>query len=39
VYIVDVDGDRQVFLSYRSATSAEDVRELQAVLDSIHIEQ
>jgi hypothetical protein len=39
VYILDVDGQRQVFLTqYRSATSDEDVRELQAVLDSIHIE-
>ena len=39
VYIVDVDGQRQVFLTqFRSATSDEDVRELQAVLDSIHIE-
>jgi hypothetical protein len=38
-YIVDIDGRRQVFLTqYRSATSDEDVRELQAVLDSIHIE-
>ena len=38
VYIVDVDGQRQVFLSYRAATSDEDLRELQAVLDSIQIE-
>ena len=39
VYIVDVDGQRQVFLTgYGSATSDEDVRELQTVLDSIHIE-
>ena len=39
VYIVDVDGQRQVFLTqYKSATSDEDVRELQSVLDSIHIE-
>ena len=38
VYIVDVDGQRQVFLTqYGSATSDEDVRELQAILDSIHI--
>jgi hypothetical protein len=38
-YIVDVDGQRQVFLTqYRSAASAEDVRELQAILDSIQIE-
>jgi hypothetical protein len=37
VYIVD--GQRQVFLTqYRSATSDQDVRELQAVLDSIYIE-
>jgi hypothetical protein len=39
VYIVDVDGQRQVFLTqYRSETSDEDLRELQAILDSIHIE-
>jgi hypothetical protein len=39
VCIVDVDGQRQVFLTqYRSATSDEDLRELQAILDSIHIE-
>lgn len=39
VYIVDVDGQRQVFLTqYRSGTSDEDVQELQTVLDSIHIE-
>jgi hypothetical protein len=38
VYIVDVKGLRQVFLSqYRSATSDEDLQELQTVLDSIHI--
>ena len=39
VYVVDVDGQRQVFLTqYRSATSDEDVRELQTILDSIHLE-
>ena len=39
VYILDIDGQRQVFLTqYRSATSHEDLRELQAVLDSIQIE-
>lgn len=39
VYVVDVDGQRQVFLTqYRSATSDEDLQELQAILDSIHIE-
>jgi hypothetical protein len=38
-YIVDVDGQRQVFATqYRSSTSEEDIRELQAVLDSIRIE-
>lgn len=38
VYVLDVDGQRQVFLaSYGSATSDEDVAELQAVLDSIQI--
>ena len=32
----DIAGQRQVFLTqYRLATSAEDLRELQSVLDSI----
>jgi hypothetical protein len=36
VYIVDVDGQRQVFMSqYKTAASGEDVREMQGVLDSI----
>jgi hypothetical protein len=41
VYILDVDGERQVFLVQRGdATSDEDLVELQAaVLDTIHIEQ
>ena len=39
MYIVDVDGQRQVFQTfYGPATSGEDVRELRAILDSIHIE-
>ena len=38
VYIVDVDGQRQVFLTGGSTTSDEDMRELQAILDSIQIE-
>ena len=39
VYIVDVDGLRQVFFTRsRSTSSGEDRRELQAVLDSIRIE-
>lgn len=39
VYIVDLDGQRQVFLTqYRAGASDEDLRELQRVLDSIHIE-
>lgn len=39
VYIVDVDGQRQVFMTqYRTSTSDEDLRELQATLDSIRIE-
>lgn len=38
VYILDVGGERQVFLTqHRSATSREDLAELQAVLDSIRI--
>ena len=39
VYILDHDGQRQVFLTrYRFATSDEDIAELQTILDSIHIE-
>lgn len=39
VYVVDVDGQRQVFLTQVSNhASAADRAELQAVLDSIHIE-
>jgi len=39
VYILDVHGQRQVFLTgHSSAASPEDVRELQTVLDSIRIE-
>lgn len=39
VYVVDVDGQRQVFLTQvSSSTSAADRAELQAVLDSIRIE-
>ena len=39
VYILDIDGQRQVFLvQHRSAASPKDIRELQAVIDSIHIE-
>jgi hypothetical protein len=38
-YILNVDGRRQVFLTqYGPATSDEDVRQLQTVLDSIRIE-
>jgi hypothetical protein len=40
VYIIDVDGQRQVFLTQqRSATSDDDLAELRSVLDSIHIEE
>jgi hypothetical protein len=40
VYIVDVDGSRQTFVTGPSgaATSDKDARELQATLDSIRIE-
>jgi hypothetical protein len=38
VYIVDVDGQRHVFLAGGVATSDADWRELQTVLDSIRIE-
>lgn len=38
-YIVDVAGQRQVFLTqHRSSTSDEDVQELRAILDSISLE-
>ena len=40
VYIVDVDGTRQTFVTgpHGAATSSGDARELQAILDSIRIE-
>ena len=39
VYVVDVDGERQVFLTQHGpAASDEDLRELQSMLDSIHID-
>jgi hypothetical protein len=39
VYVVDVDGERQIFLTQAGdAASAADRAELQTVLDSIHIE-
>lgn len=39
VYVLDVKGQRQVFLTqYRSPASDNDVRELQTILDSIEIE-
>ena len=38
VYIVDVDGQRQVFLAGGSVASDEDVAQLQAILGSIRIE-
>lgn len=38
VYIVDVNGQRQVFMTqHRSSTSDADLAELQAILDSIRI--
>ena len=40
VYIVDVDGQRQVFLTQlRSVTSDDDIAELQSVLDSVQLEE
>lgn len=40
VYVLDVNGERQVFLTqYRAATSAEDIAEMQTVIDSIVIDQ
>ncbi|HSV40309.1 MAG TPA: hypothetical protein VLI04_16225 [Nocardioidaceae bacterium] len=38
VYILDVDGQRQVFLAgHTTAASAEDLAELQSVIDSVRI--
>ena len=38
-YIIDIDGQRQVFLTqYLSGASDADVRELRTILDSVHIE-
>lgn len=40
VYIVNVDGRRQVLLTqHRSGTSDDDLSELQSILDSIHFEE
>jgi len=39
VYVVDVDGERQVFLTQHGpATSDEDLQELHSMLDSIRID-
>ncbi len=39
VYILDVNGERQVFLTqYRDGATAEDLKELQTIIDSINIE-
>jgi hypothetical protein len=39
IYVVDVDGERQVFLTQHGpAASDEDLRELQSMLDSIRID-
>jgi hypothetical protein len=38
VYILDADGQRQVFMAYWPASTDEFLAELKAVLDSIHIE-
>ncbi len=39
VYVLDVNGERQVFLTqYRAATRAEDIAEMQAIIDSIKID-
>jgi len=39
IYVVDVDGERQVFLTQHGpATSDKDLRELQSMLDSIRID-
>jgi hypothetical protein len=39
VYVVDVDGERQVFLTQRDGAASDgDLRELQSMLDSIRID-
>ena len=39
IYVVDVDGERQVFLTQHGpAASDKDLRELQSMLESIHID-
>jgi hypothetical protein len=37
IYVLDVDGDRQVFLTQQFAPTPEDRAEVQAVLDSIRV--
>jgi hypothetical protein len=39
IYILDVDGDRQVFLTQQVSSTPGDRAEVQAVLDSIRIER
>jgi hypothetical protein len=39
IYILDVDGDRQVFLTQQFSSTPGDRVEVQAVLDSIRIER
>lgn len=39
VYILDVKGERQVFLTqYRAGATADDISEMQTILDSIKID-
>jgi hypothetical protein len=39
VYILDVNGERQVFVTHvRAATSSDDIAEMQAIIDSIEID-
>ncbi|MGH3506066.1 MAG: hypothetical protein ACRDO2_02545 [Nocardioidaceae bacterium] len=38
IYIVDVDGERQVFLTQQFSPTSQDRAELRGVLDSIRIE-
>jgi hypothetical protein len=40
VYILDINGERQVFLTQvRAGTSTEDIAELQAIVDSITFDE
>jgi hypothetical protein len=40
VYVMDINGQRQVFVTqYRAGSSVDDIAEMQAIVDSIEIER